>query len=676
MATTQGTQVTLQVPEGAPPGCFLAVPIRGGAEQVKIRVPDGCGPGSTLILTKAVDATEWDVKVGNLVPLPQDTETNAWAAEGASPGSDVAESDHAHSSMQPISCADRFGAGMPASPPRESLRLQGPCCSPSVAASQRDLPKPGMHAPEMQNQQHQQQSQSHREEREQHQQQFQQQSHQPQQYYEPVEPQPVIPCDLAMAYTVRLETTVGDIDIIVRPDWAPHGTRRFLELTAAGDFCGLAFYRAIKGCIAQFGLPARRTWPPIPDDPPTGVPFLFGAISFAAIGENSRKSTLFICTGDMSHCLGRNSWETPIGAVAESSLDVLDRIETMYGDIAEFQGPGPDTNRINTEGNAYLRSYFPHLSYIQSAVPMDWRPEDVLINTAFASACGSNSEFVDQASVAARAAQEAQVQATQATQLAQKAAQADHVAQAAQAAQLAQQAARAAQAAAEAAQAAQHAARRQVSWVPPPSEATPPISISPSEAEARNGHEHTPWRGQRCQSACMSVLPQHDVVDVPVEVKLSSRPSHGPSALIHATGMTAPAASNVLRANSVSTVFHPVAPTPVSSGGTMGTQGQLGGAPSMVAFPSFLSAGSVGSGGCSAQAAPVHIASAMPAPPHPQPHPHALSVPPPVGNQLVQLGAGGSLQFTSKPMIQLAPPAVSSYVPAGDRAARTHGLAR
>ena len=29
-------------------------------------------------------------------------------------------------------------------------------------------------------------------------------------------------------------------------------------------------------------------------------------------------------TGDMSHCLGRQSWETPIGAVAESSLEVLE----------------------------------------------------------------------------------------------------------------------------------------------------------------------------------------------------------------------------------------------------------------------------------------------------------------------------------------------------------------
>lgn len=177
-----------------------------------------------------------------------------------------------------------------------------------------------------------------------------------------------------VAYTVRLDTTSGVIDIIVRPDWAPHGARRFLELAAAGDLDGLAFYRAVKGCLAQFGLPAKRSWPALPDDPATGVPFLLGAVCFAAVGSNSRKSTLFICIGDMSHCFGQSPWETPIGAVAEASLDVLDNIETIYGDIAECGGAGPNTGRIAAEGTDYLRADFPLLTYIHSARPLDWPP--------------------------------------------------------------------------------------------------------------------------------------------------------------------------------------------------------------------------------------------------------------------------------------------------------------
>lgn len=177
------------------------------------------------------------------------------------------------------------------------------------------------------------------------------------------------------AYTVRLETTVGHVDIIVRPDWAPHGARRFLELAAAGDLDDLAFYRAVRGCLAQFGLPARREWPPLPDDPPCNVPFLFGAVCFAAVGENSRRSTLFICIGDMSHCLGQSPWETPIGAVTEESLEVLNRICTVYGDIAEYGGAGPDTGLLKAEGNAYLRANFGLLTYVNRAWPMDWSPE-------------------------------------------------------------------------------------------------------------------------------------------------------------------------------------------------------------------------------------------------------------------------------------------------------------
>eukprot|EP00811_Abedinium_folium_P010981 NODE_2015_length_2311_cov_8.223443.p1 GENE.NODE_2015_length_2311_cov_8.223443~~NODE_2015_length_2311_cov_8.223443.p1 ORF type:complete len:642 (+),score=120.29 NODE_2015_length_2311_cov_8.223443:99-1928(+) len=181
-----------------------------------------------------------------------------------------------------------------------------------------------------------------------------------------------------LAYTVRLETSVGVIDVIVRPDWSPHGAQRFLELASAGDLNDLTFYRAVKGCLVQFGLPSKRQWPPIPDDPPVGVPFLLGAVSFAAVGSDTRKSTLFICIGDMSECLGQSSWETPIGAVTEPSLDVLDRIETRYGDIAEFGGTGPETARIVTEGSSYLREHFPALSRIQRASPLDWCPaEDI-----------------------------------------------------------------------------------------------------------------------------------------------------------------------------------------------------------------------------------------------------------------------------------------------------------
>jgi len=178
-----------------------------------------------------------------------------------------------------------------------------------------------------------------------------------------------------VAYTVRLDTTAGQIDIVVRPDWAPRGAIRFLHLAASGDLDDLAFYRSVRGCLVQFGLPTRRQWPPVLDDPHVGVPFLLGAVCFAAVGSDSRKSTVFICSGDMSTSFGCQSWETPIGAVAERSLHTLDHIETAYGDIAECYGNGPRTDRIVTDGNEYLKRCFPLLTWIRSAKPLDWPPK-------------------------------------------------------------------------------------------------------------------------------------------------------------------------------------------------------------------------------------------------------------------------------------------------------------
>lgn len=330
--TTPATQLTITIPDGAPPGSVLNIPIKGGQENVKARVPEGLGPGSTLVLTKLEGSDEWVEEVGEVRPAPATA---------------VAREEKLQEKAAPVSSLE-----MPP-PPGPPAQVDGP-----------------------------------------------------------------------VAYTVRLDTTVGIIDIIVRPDWAPHGARRFLDLAAIGDLDDLAFYRSVKGCLAQFGLPAKRPWPPLPDDPPTGVPFLLGAVCFAAVGKNSRKSTLFICIGDMSHCFGQESWETPIGAVAESSLDVLDRIETIYGDIAECNGAGPDTGRINVEGNAYLRADYPLLTYIRSAWPLDWQPP---------------FQEVEQASQAQQASEAAQVaHAAEAAAVATRVADAAEAAEAARAAQFAQ----------------------------------------------------------------------------------------------------------------------------------------------------------------------------------------------------------------------------------------------
>lgn len=462
MSTAQGTQVTVTVPDGAPPGTLLSVPVKGNTDKIKVRVPEGCGTGSTLILVQQEGSEEWSLQVGKLVPYEEDAEPEGDTKEdGQQPAQAEGELDEVNNSEIP-----KVESSQQKQPPEEAAAAEqnpepfrrhvSPCENGTQATAMPEKP----------------------------------------QAYMPVQPLP-LPSperawDGAVAYTVRLQTTVGAIDIIVRPDWAPNGTRRFLDLAASGDLEDLAFYRSIKGCIVQFGLPAKRHWPPIPDDPPTGVPFLLGAVSFAAVGGNTRRSTLFICIGDMSHCLGEKSWETPIGAVAESSLEVLERIETCYGDIAEFGGRGPDTGRINEEGNAYLRSQFPKLTYIRSATALDWEGgHGKMQKRQFSSATieGPGSPEVSDSparvtprgrsaaaastsrtAAAQTASKEAQARALEAAKNAQLAAEAEDPEEALRAALCARQAADAAQAAAEAAEAAQAAlgGQRSSSFAPSP----------------------------------------------------------------------------------------------------------------------------------------------------------------------------------------------------------------
>ncbi|CAK9074681.1 unnamed protein product [Durusdinium trenchii] len=297
--------------------------------------------------------------------------------------------------------------------------------------------------------------------------------------------------------TVRLDTTAGVIDILIRHDWAPHGARRFMELASAGDLTDLAFYRAIQGCIVQFGLPPKRSWSPLPDDPPTGVPFLLGAVSFAAVGPNSRRSTLFICVGDMSHCLGDKPWETPIGAVEESSLDVLELIDTTYGDIIEFGGEGPDTSRIQSEGNSYLRKNFPKLSYVKSAMVTheecegDAQEQQQAHPGAQDQRHGINVE--DAAEQATRAALEAATLASQATSLADPDQMIDAVRRAREAANAAEAAAQAAEAAHAAADRSKRATMTGRTGGPEvPRAMLPPQQMVPGGTMAQQPSRHSP----------------------------------------------------------------------------------------------------------------------------------------------------------------------------------------
>jgi peptidyl-prolyl cis-trans isomerase A (cyclophilin A) len=170
-------------------------------------------------------------------------------------------------------------------------------------------------------------------------------------------------------YKVKMTTTKGDFTIEVHRDWAPLGADRFYNLVKLGYFTDVAFFRVVKGFMVQFGIhgdPAvNKAWQKarIQDDPTGKQSNTKGMVTFAMAGPNTRTNQIFINYGDNARLDSMGF--PPFGKVVQG-MDVVDAIEGMYGEGAP-QGSGPRQNRIQDEGNAYLKAEFPKMDYLKKA---------------------------------------------------------------------------------------------------------------------------------------------------------------------------------------------------------------------------------------------------------------------------------------------------------------------
>lgn len=171
-------------------------------------------------------------------------------------------------------------------------------------------------------------------------------------------------------YKVRLQTTRGDVVILVHRDWSPIGADHFYELTKMGFYNNNAFFRALKGFVVQWGIngdpQVNKSWSEIsmPDDPPK-VSNKTGTIVFAKTSEpNSRTTQVFVNLGDNSASLDPQGF-TPFGEVIQG-LDNLMHVYMEYGDIPP-NGAGPNPAAIADIGTPYLEEHFPKLDYIKKA---------------------------------------------------------------------------------------------------------------------------------------------------------------------------------------------------------------------------------------------------------------------------------------------------------------------
>jgi len=175
------------------------------------------------------------------------------------------------------------------------------------------------------------------------------------------------------SFDVELETTKGPIVLRVHRDWAARGADRFHSLVRGGFYDGQAFFRVIRGFVAQFGLHGdtlvSEAWQErkLTDDS-VRTENVRGTLTFARSGVNSRTTQLFINLGDNRPLDRANGFGfSPIGRVVEG-LGALDALN------AEYSGPngrelptGPNQDSIRARGDAYLLERFPRLDRIESA---------------------------------------------------------------------------------------------------------------------------------------------------------------------------------------------------------------------------------------------------------------------------------------------------------------------
>jgi peptidyl-prolyl cis-trans isomerase A (cyclophilin A) len=170
-------------------------------------------------------------------------------------------------------------------------------------------------------------------------------------------------------YSAKFDTSAGTFVVEVTRAWAPNGADRFYNLVKSGYFDGCRFFRVVEGFMVQFGIngdPAvNSAWmsAKIQDDP-VKESNTRGMVTFAQTSElNSRGTQVFVNFGD-NKFLDATRF-APFGKVT-TGMDVVDKLYNGYGEGAP-RGKGPDQNRIQTEGNAYLTKDFPKMDYVKTA---------------------------------------------------------------------------------------------------------------------------------------------------------------------------------------------------------------------------------------------------------------------------------------------------------------------
>ncbi len=195
--------------------------------------------------------------------------------------------------------------------------------------------------------------------------------------------------DTSLPFTVILSVqtdaksdATSDIEIEVRPDWAPLASKRFRELVELGFYNDSRFFRVLPGYVAQFGIAAdpklNKEWMfcekncrALPDEP-RKEKNKRGTLSFASSGKNSRQTQVFINLGNNdgppNFLDGQNF--VPFARVVRGMDDTVKQLNSEYGIVESVSGGlagGVNQGKAAYYGAEYLDTLFPKLSIIRDA---------------------------------------------------------------------------------------------------------------------------------------------------------------------------------------------------------------------------------------------------------------------------------------------------------------------
>jgi len=159
---------------------------------------------------------------------------------------------------------------------------------------------------------------------------------------------------------VRMETSLGNIDLELDPVKAPLTVKNFLGYVDKGDYNGTIFHRVIRGFMIQGGgfdekLAQRPQRAPIQNEADNGLKNLAGTIAMARTGDpHSASNQFFINTVNNDDLDYRNKsisgWGYAVFGKVINGMDVVRKIESVdtiaYGRFANLPRPTVTIRRV------------------------------------------------------------------------------------------------------------------------------------------------------------------------------------------------------------------------------------------------------------------------------------------------------------------------------------------